>query len=221
MEDFKTEKHESFAQLSISRRTCSGGVSLYGSSIKHGNTIAIQIKPSEKQRHLNKDWFHATGIPYIEIEMSNTQFAEAITSLNMGDGVPCTLTYLNGRRIDDCPEENKRIQFANEFEEDMKNISSKLDELTKRTMEILTEKKAPTKGDKEEILNVIKMLKQEIRSNIPYIGSLFNEQMDKTVLEAKGEVEAFVNNKVHSLGIEGLKKEMIMLNEGNIDKNKE
>lgn len=221
MNEFKIENHESYAQLGISRSSSNRDVSLYGSSIKHHNTITIRIHPSEKQRGLNSDWFHAKNVPYIEVEMSNTQFAETITSLNMGDGVPCTLRYLNGKKIENCPDENKRIQFENEFAEQMKNINNKLNNLTKRTEEILIDKKVPTKGDKEEILSAIKMLKQEVKSNIPYIGSCFNEQMDKTVLEAKGEVEAFVNNKVNSLGIEGLKNEMIMLNENNIvDKTK-
>ncbi|MDF2790653.1 MAG: hypothetical protein K0S80_3754 [Neobacillus sp.] len=33
---------------------------------------------------------------------------------------------------------------------------------------------------------------------------MFNEQMDKTVNEAKGEVDAFVLNKVTTLGLEKL-----------------
>lgn len=34
---------------------------------------------------------------------------------------------------------------------------------------------------------------------IPFIADSFNEQMDKTVLEAKGEVEAFVLNKMDAI----------------------
>lgn len=98
----------------------------------------------------------------------------------------------------------------------MHEISTKLENLTKRAEEILEDRKAPTKTKKEEILNSIDLLKQEIYSNIPFMAEQFNKQMDKTVSEAKGEVEAFVDSKVHSLGIEGLKKEMLLLNENNI-----
>ena len=55
------------------------------------------------------------------------------------------------------------------------------------------------------------MLRQEIESNVPFIQQSFNEQMDKTVMEAKGEVEGFVMNKLMSAGLEGLQKEMKML----------
>ena len=48
---------------------------------------------------------------------------------------------------------------------------------------------------------------------MPFVQKSFNKAMDKTVHEAKGEVEAFVMNKVTSLGIEGLEKEMLKLTE--------
>lgn len=211
MEDRKTEKHESFAMLGIARVHCSGGQNLFGSSIKHYDTIRLQIKPAEVDRHLNRDWYHATQIPYIEVEMSYSQFAEAITSLNQGDGVPVTLKYLNGKQIAECPFTNKRLEFENEFEDKMKDISSKLKKLTERTEELLNEKKALTKSEKEEVIKSIKSLRQEIGSNIPFIQQSFNEQMDKTVLEAKGEVEGFVMNKIISTGLEGLQNEMKMI----------
>ena len=55
------------------------------------------------------------------------------------------------------------------------------------------------------------MLRQEVESHVPFIQNSFNEQMDKTVLEAKGEVEGFVMHKVISAGLEGLQKELKML----------
>lgn len=116
IDDFKKEKHESYGQISIRRSQVGGtGVNLCGSSIKHNNVIALSISPSVKDRGLNKDWFHTEGIPYIEVEMSYSQFAEAITSLNVGEGVPCTVAQINGKTIEYCPEDNKRQQFENEF----------------------------------------------------------------------------------------------------------
>lgn len=45
---------------------------------------------------------------------------------------------------------------------------------------------------------------QEIRSNIPFYEEQFTRQMEATVTEAKGEVEAFVNAKIHSTGLKSL-----------------
>ncbi len=43
------------------------------------------------------------------------------------------------------------------------------------------------------------MLKSDIGSNIEFIADQFNEQMDKTVMEAKGEIESFCQNKINSI----------------------
>jgi len=211
MDDQKTHEHESFATIGISRITSNKGENLFGSSIRHSHIIKLEISPAKLIRNLNRDWFHSTRVPYIEIEMSYSQFAEAITSLNMGDGMPVTLKALNGRRIEDCPQFDKRQEFEVEFEKEMLKIGKSLRVLTEQAEALLSDKKPPTKSDKEAILNGIKMLRQEIESNVPFIQSSFNEQMDKTVMEAKGEVEGFVMNKLMSAGLEGLRNEMKML----------
>jgi len=214
MDNFKDTEHESFAMLDISRVNSNRGQNLFGSSIKHSNTICIKISPAKISRSLNRDWFRAIKLPYIEIEMSYSQFAEAITSLNQGDGVPVTLRRLNGRDIEPCIQFDKRQQFEAEFESKMLAIGETLRILSKNTETLLNSKKPPTKSEKDIILNGINSLKQEIEKNIPFIQQSFNKQMDKTVLEAKGEVEGFMMHKIISAGLEGLQNEMKMLDSG-------
>jgi len=206
-----TIEHESFAMLGITRSSCGFSQNLFGSSIQHSHTIKLKIAPAKIDRMLNRDWFHANTKSYIEVEMSYSQFAEAITSMNVGDGVPVTLRRLDGRMIEDCPQFDKRQEFEKEFEKEMQKIGKSLRVLTEQAEALLSEKKPPTKADKETILKGIKMVRQEIESNVPFIQSSFNEQMDKTVLEAKGEFEGFVMHKVISTGLEGLQKEFKML----------
>lgn len=209
------DKHPSYALLSFSR-VSGRGQTLFGSSIQHDNTIRMKVKPAKLERNLNTDWFLSDGREFLEIEMSYSQFAEAITSMNMGEGVPVTLRYLNGDEIERPDFKNKRLEFENEFQERMDVIEKKLKQLTEQSEEILTNKKSINKGDREQILNQIKMLQQEVRSNIPFVLSCFNEQMDKTVKEAKAEVEAFTQHKMQSLGFEKL-EELKQLNSGKED----
>lgn len=200
------ERHESYAMLSISRIQYGGnGVNLFGSSIKHNQAIRLRICAGLKRRKLNRDWFYA-GNQYIEIEMSPTQFAEVITSLNMGDGVPVTLRRLRGQEISECPEENKRQEFEREFDQQMVKLKERIKELTQTTKELLNNSKPLNKGEKEHILNELQMIEQEIGNNTPFVYESFNQQMDKTVLEAKGEIEAFYTHKITSLGTEALKE---------------
>ena len=219
MDERTTMEHESFAMLGLTRSSCSFSQNLFGSSIQHSHTIKLKISPTKIDRMLNRDWFHANTKPYIEVEMSYSQFAEAITSMNVGDGVPVTLRRLDGKMIEDCPQFDKRQEFEKEFEKEMQKIGKSLRVLTEQAEALLSEKKPPTKADKETILKGIKMLRQEIESNVPFIQSSFNEQMDKTVLEAKGEVEGFVMHKVISTGLEGLQKEFKMLGDIKEDDN--
>ena len=75
--------------LSFHRTRSSHASALFGSSIKHKDTIRLEISHGELERGLNHDWYHANKC-IVECEMSQSQFAEAITSMNMGDGVPVT-----------------------------------------------------------------------------------------------------------------------------------
>lgn len=199
------QKHESFGMLQFSRIQRGGSTALFGSSIEHQHTIAMRLHTGVVERGLNTDWYFADK-QLFEIEMSQTQFAEAISSMNMGSGVPVTIRYIGGKRMEDCPFENKRQQFEQEFKKEMREIAARLSKLTEDAERILKEKKAPTKADKEIILGQIAKLRGEIGGTMPFIQSCFNEQMDKTVLEAKGEVDAFVTGMVTKLGLESLQQ---------------
>ncbi len=45
--------------------------------------------------------------------------------------------------------------------------------------------------DRRNIVSTLKNVRQELKSNIPYLQKLFAEQMDKTVTEAKVEFETY------------------------------
>lgn len=71
-------------------------------------------------------------------------------------------------------------------------------------MELFSQKKTLTRVDKDVILNKLHHLNMDIGCNMGFIADQFNEQMDKTVMEAKGEIEAFMQNKVNSIASSAL-----------------
>lgn len=201
----KSEKHESYGMISFNR-SYGGERYLFGSSIPHSNVITLTIREGELNRDLNRDWYFG-GRRLIEIAMSESQFAELITSFGHGDGVPCTLKEVMGERKEDCPFENKRMQFENEVREKIEEVHKDTEKLLKEVAYLFNEKKTLNKADKEKVTDLLNKINREIKSNTPFIMSQFNEQMDKTVKEAKGEVEAFTQNKMHSLALEALKQD--------------
>lgn len=203
-DDSVRKVHPSYGLISFSRCTCSSPQALFGSSIKHANPIRMTISHAKVDRHINHDWYHDDG-NIVEVEMSQSQFAEAITSLNMGVGVPCTITFSErDGKIKPCDFENKAEQFEHEFAEKIAGASDGLDEAIKEISELFENRKSLRKSDKEKILKALQKAKMDVSSNAEYILSSFNEQMDKSVHEAKGEIESFMQNQITKFANNGM-----------------
>lgn len=205
MEEFKPTSHDdrmgsdiyehpSFGTIEISRYQCTERP-LFGSSIMHHNGISIKISHAELHRSLSRDWIFPRKT-IVEIDLSPSQFADAITSLNSGN-TPATITYIAGQhdKIPMPPFQSKIREFNVEFEQHIATISKSFDEVLKLAGE--------TKAQKR-LIRELELLKQEFKNNIPFVAESFSEQLAKTVTEAKGEVEAFVEAKLKHAGLEKL-----------------
>lgn len=198
-------RHPSFGMVGLSRRSSSGYTPLFGSNIQHSQTITLTIKRAENNRHLNNDFFHGLE-QLIEIEMSGSQYAELISSFNIGDGIPCTIRQFDKHSYPDPPYENPIDIFQREFSAKINNIGKECKSMTEDAFKMLKDKPTINKSDREFILNSINMLVQQINSNIPFISQEFNESMEKTVSQAKMEIETFVTNRITALGIDAAKQ---------------
>lgn len=197
MDEFKKETHESYGMAGFYRTTCSQGHALFGSSIKHRDTIRLRIGTADVCRGLNTDWYHKDK-DIIEIEMSQSQFADLITSFNVGDGVPVTIRRLNGKGLEDCPYIDKGEVHLNEYKQHLATQNNLALQLINDVKEVF-EKKSFTKADKQEVLSLLTRLYNEVKPNEEYQVRAFQEQMDATTKEAKGEIEAFFENRIRSI----------------------
>ncbi len=166
MDNKELEQHESYGMMSFNRFDGGNGA-FFGSSIKPDGGIEMTLKTGEVRHNLNHDWYRGKET-IARVRMTGAQFADLITNLNMGEGVPVTLEYVHGKHMSEPPFINKRIQFEENFKQEMKEVSNQMLELTKRTEEILSRAKAPTKKEKEEILHNIAMLNQKVSSDMPH-----------------------------------------------------
>lgn len=199
----KEYMHPAFGMLSFNR-THGGHSTLFGSSIQHNDTIYMILREGSVTRGLNDDWY-CGGNEILEVEMSQSQFAELITSMNVGTGVPCTIRYMKGQGGIPKPDFiNKREQITNEFKESMDGKMDDAKKLYQEVKEIFETKKSIGKGDREQILNKIQRIAYGVTSESKFIFDQFQEQMDKTITEAKGEIEAFAQNKLLSIAQQAL-----------------
>lgn len=202
--DGERKEHESYGLISLSR--ISGrGEPLFGSSIRHSEVLRLRISRGVMNRDLSRDWYHERD-DIVEVDMSNSQFAEFVTTHNRGCGIPCTIRYVNGERVEDPPFDDKREQFRQEFKEHAATVARRLDELH-AFAESLREKPTVTKTERAELVERIRMARQEVASNMPFMATQFDVQMDKSIKEAKGEIEAFALRRVVTAGIAAIEKE--------------
>lgn len=191
--------HPAYGTILFNRSRGSWKRPLFGSSIEHNNVITMEVRHASIERGLNNDWISGEK-PIVEIEMSYSQFAEAITSFGQGSGIPCTIRYTEkDGKIPECDFISKRKQFEDEFKEKRDEAFAESQQLIQDVADLFSQKKNIGKADRENIIKKLQSLSREIGSNMDFVYNQFNEQMDKTVMEAKGEIEAFCQNKITSI----------------------
>ena len=201
-DEFERE-HESYGILHISRVSSTGPVRLFGSPLAtHYGSIRLSISKGKWIHGLNHDRYFGMTKDHIEIEMSAAQFADAITSLNIGSGTPCTVRYIGGRRIDDPPE------FPTESEHIRDNFEDSLDKYIKKAagqrkkIEELTDKLS-TKA-KEQIRIALDVIENQLAANVPFVVKMFQEAATRITTAGKAEVEAFVTHAVRAAGLQAI-----------------
>lgn len=195
----ETYRHPAFGMVSFGRITGGDNV-LFGSSIKHNDRIRLTIKHGEQDRTLHEDRYYGRK-RIVEVEMSYSQFAECIGAMNVGDGVPCTIQYTEKEGYIPAIEESnsKREQFRNEFGDTIAKAMEQIQNQINQIQESIDTKKTLGIKDRKEIVSQLQLVKYNIGANLDFCVSQFDEQMDKSTMEAKGEIEAFCQNKINSI----------------------
>lgn len=200
----RVQRHPAFVQVSFSRTT--GSYKLYGSALlKHEGAIVLTVVESDQHHTLGRDWHMGHGRRKIEVAMSAAQFAEAITAMNVGSGVPGTLQVFDGLPIPQIPfdHETESSRVIEAFREKVAKSASALSKLADEAHEILS-KKSLTVADRKHIQDVLNRAAMEIGSNAPFYVESFEEAAEKVVTSAKAEVEAFVMSAVQRTGLAAL-----------------
>jgi len=218
LDDEKKQEHPSYGMIGVSRRTHGGmgggthggvgaGAVLVGSPIRHPTTICLRIMRATRYRSLSEDRFFGEARPLIEVEMSESQFARMITSANIGSGEVCTLKYVTDGKVvsvEDPPEEELSVDYHKEIEQDVQEAVTRIADLEKRVKELFATKKNLGVKDREEILHDIQQAKQHVEKNMPFVLHQFEEHIEKQVDSAKDEIDAFLKQRTHQLGLQAL-----------------
>lgn len=203
MKEDKKTKHPSYGMIGFSRISC-GNQRLFGSPIEHDTMIALRVHTAYRTESFGYEHIYADE-DIVEVMLSPAQFSELLTTMNMGDGVPCTIRFDKENGHIKQPESYTNVRETSEryLEEAMEELSKRLDKLLTLASDI-AESKTASKKSRTELFEAATMVKTQLVSNLPFVHKTFGEQMDKTVSEAKANVDALITTAVTKLGLEKL-----------------
>lgn len=205
----KEETHPAYGLLSFHRVTGDPGP-LFGSHLDHHHGyIEMHLAKGELIRDGNEDRYYGnTRGDVVSVKMSAAQFAELVTTLNMGLGTPVTITSVKGEVVEKIPADKKTEQqnIRESFEEEMYAKTKDLRAAEARIDEILNKKGTLTKKDKEAIRSLYKNLLRHFEANAGFAVRMFSESVEKVIVEAKANVDNFVTTSLTAMGLDALKK---------------
>ena len=188
MVETTTHRHESYGLINLSRISC------------RNSAVMLDIGEARLERHLSGHWpFLEKIIP--QVLLSPNQFAKAITRMNQGGDTPINLEYVTGdpaSRREPPPESNKRQKFEAEIHRTLQDPLGRPEDLKEGLR---------TQRHRRKVDGVMR----QPRSNIPFVEKQFAVQVEKTITEAKAEIEALINQRASDAGEEALRDHALRL----------
>ena len=199
----KTETHPSWGMIGFYRNHGTER-QLFGSDVSNYGTVCLKIKHAKKERALGRDWTMGTDI-ICEVEMSSLQFAELLTNMNVGDGVPCTIRYT---KEDGCvkyqEEKSKLAVLYDERDAVVERASSSLQEARDEIAELVNTKKLSKTVGGALVHKLSTALSDLEGDNFDFYKRQAHREVDKLVVEAKSQISDYVSAKIYSVGLETL-----------------
>jgi ElaB/YqjD/DUF883 family membrane-anchored ribosome-binding protein len=201
------ESHESFGLIGFSR--VSGGAHLFGSHLeRHQHFITMTLRRASVEHDLSRDWYHSDGrMPVVEVWLSASQFAEAITTMNHGEGVPCTIAEVEGISMERVPDEVRaeNVKLRDEFK---RKVASRVAEVRKvfaQVDKLVETGSSVSKGRAREIRDALGQYLNRIDRDSGFVVDSFNESAEKVVQNAKAEIESMMNLALQRAGVKALR----------------
>jgi hypothetical protein len=196
-------EHPAFGTITVTRY--SGGNSLFGSDITTMGGVCLAINRAELKRDLHRDWIHPRQ-SVIEVHMSTMQFAELMGAMGKGEGIPCTITRVQGElmpRIQ--PLETKAQIMQREIRDMAKKQMEKVEASVKDLEELVAGGKVPMQKLRE-ILRNLQSHVGNTPSNMAFTVESAMDTLEESQNAAKQEVVAFINDNARRLGLESLQQ---------------
>jgi hypothetical protein len=202
------ETHPAYG-MAVFGRASVGGVRgknrLFGSSIDSMNIITLTICQAEVYHSLGSDHFMGNK-EIISVDMTEHQFAQLLTTMNQGDGVPVTIRHVNMKRTPPLPDTKvEAAKIVDKFRDDVDKWKKELSTTMAEIEGILAKKGALNQEEKKKITELTSGLVERIKGHTTFLLDQFDESIVGVVSQAKAEVDGFINSAVARTGLTALK----------------
>lgn len=191
MTDHSRTVHDSMGLLHFSRWSSSHSQSFFGSDLKHDRGIRLTIMGAGLERSLNADRYFEQDL-ILSADLTEAQFAEMITTLNTGTGVPITLkSFRDGdivipAPLPDVPKGELVLSEArNKAKQGVSDLRSVLS-----SMRELLDKGNLRKGAIKQLINELENAIAKFDDHVPFMLQQFQRTVEKMVLDATATIRA-------------------------------
>lgn len=184
------ETHPAFGMIGASRVSGNGTV-LFDSDVEHQHFVRLRIGRATRRRELHRDWIHSERTDLIEVDLSEAQWASMISSMNTS-GVPCTIrrTEKDGAM--------PLLDFESRLDLSHREVRSKADDAIKEVKEARDAYEAhKTAANRRRLHYAI----ENLPANFEFAAKSLTEHAETVVQKTRADIEAFVINKAHQVGL--------------------
>jgi hypothetical protein len=195
LDEHGDEHHPAWALIGASRvQSSAPGATLFDSDIRHQHYVVVTLRRATRKRKLNHDWLHPSSRqPLVEVAMSEAQWASFVSSMNVGNGVPCTLRTAEGDwNVPGVPYEPR-------LRESMAEVHTATDKALEDIRAAFAKvKDKPNKGN----LRDLEIALQNATPNVAFAAESLSKHAENVVQKARADIEAMVVAKAQQLGLE-------------------
>jgi len=189
------------------RLQCGAPQPMFGSDIKTDSPVYIRIcnaYVSDMGGTPTDQHIHGKHPAIIEVEMTPIQWAEFLTAGHVDDGVPCTITRLNGKGMSRVEMRNVAEEYGNHINEKFEDFQKGIKRFEDEIEQTLESGKSMGKTQMKELLHSMKCFRENAPANLKYAHDRFREDMANMVVKAKAEINAYAELRLGDYGVKCL-----------------
>lgn len=201
----KTYEHPAWGVVQAAR--VSGLATLFGSAVQHQHYIVLSVGRAQKSvSDLGEERIsalnHVRG-ELVEVAMSEAQWGQLLSSMNVAGGAPCTIQHVGRERQPACPADRFAENFHEAIEAGVREVAADIQALRAELVARFADPKPIGKSERAQIAGKLDAVSRQIEDKLPYVQRVLHEKVEEQVEAAKSDIDGFLQHKLQALGLRG------------------